>query len=214
VNNKKISIFTILNLKTSDMFASINTWWGSMELLEQIFWGFAVPFSAVFVIQLIMTLIGAGGDGDVDASGDSDIDVDSDAGIGFQFITLKNFIAFFTIFGWTGIACFNSGFGAGLSIILAIIGGLLMMVLMATLFYLMGKLSESGNTKMESAIGKTGSVYLRIPAAKSGLGKVQINIQGLKTIDAMTESADDIKSGSLVKVVGIEAGEILMVELL
>ena len=97
---------------------------------------------------------------------------------------------------------------------MAIIAGMLMMLLMATLFYLMGKLTESGNTKIESAIGKTGSVYLRIPAAKSGVGKIQINVQGLKTLDAMTTNTEDIKSGSLVKVVGIEAGDVLMVELL
>ncbi len=194
------------------MYLSINSWWSSMDLLQHIFWAFALPFSAVFLIQLIMTLIGSGGDGDLDASGDADLDVD--AGIGFQFVTLKNFVAFFTIFGWTGIACLNSGLGAGLTIFLAIVAGMLMMLLMATLFYLMGKLTESGNTRIESAIGKTGSVYLRIPAAKSGVGKVQINVQGLKTLDAMTLNADDIKSGSLVKVVGVEADEILIVEVL
>lgn len=196
------------------MLLSINSWWSSMDTLQQIFWAFALPFSAVFLIQLIMTLIGAGGDGDMGASGDADLDVDTDAGIGFQFISLKNFIAFFTIFGWTGIACIRSDLGTGMSIFMAIIAGMLMMLLMATLFYLMGKLTESGNTKIETAIGKTGSVYLRIPAAKSGVGKIQINVQGLKTLDAMTTNAEDIKSGSLVKVVGVESGDVLMVELL
>lgn len=196
------------------MLLTINSWWASMEILEKIFWGFALPFSAIFLIQLIMALIGAGADSDMDASGNADLEVESDTGIGFQFITLKNFMAFFTIFGWTGIACLDAGLSAGLSIFLAIIGGMLMMLLMATLFYLMSRLTETGNAKNENAIGKTASVYLRIPAAKSGIGKVQVNIQGLKTLDAMTENPEDIKSGSLVKVVGIEAGEILMVELL
>jgi uncharacterized membrane protein len=196
------------------MLLSINTWWASMELIEQIFWGFALPFSLIFLIQLIMTLIGAGTDTDIDATGDADLDVDTDGGIGFQFITLKNFIAFFTIFGWTGIACVSGGLSHGLSIFLAIIAGMLMMFLMAGLFYLMGKLTESGNAKMGTAIGKTGTVYLRVPAAKSGIGKVQVNVQGLKTLDAMTDNPDDIKSGSIVKVVGVDANEILIVEVL
>ncbi|HOZ30114.1 MAG TPA: NfeD family protein [Bacteroidales bacterium] len=196
------------------MLLTINSWWASMEILEKIFWGFALPFSVVFLIQLIMTLIGFGADGDIDASGDADMEVETDTGIGFQFITLKNFMAFFTIFGWTGIACLDAGLSDGLTIFLAIVAGVLMMLLMAALFFLMGKLTESGNAKMENAIGKTASVYLRIPAAKSGMGKVQVNVQGLKTLDAMTENPEDIKSGSLVKVVAIEAGEILMVELL
>lgn len=196
------------------MILSINSWWDSMVLIEKIYWAFALPFSAVFVIQLIMTLIGAGGDGDLDTSGDADFDVDTDAGIGFQFITLKNFIAFFTIFGWTGIACVDAGLGNGMTIFLSIIAGTLMMLLMATLFYLIGRLVESGTMKIDSAVGKTATVYLRIPAKKGGAGKVQVNVQGLKTLDAMTNHTEDIKSGSLVKIVSVEAGDVLMVELL
>jgi uncharacterized membrane protein len=195
------------------MLLSINTWWASMELLEQIYWAFALPFSAVFIIQIIITLIGAGG-GDIDSTGDADFDVDSDAGIGFQFITLKNFIAFFTIFGWTGIACLDAGLSTGMTVFLSIVCGILMMLLMATLFYLMGKLVESGTMKMDTAIGKTATVYLRIPAAKSGTGKIQVNMQGIRTLDAMTSNTEDIKSGSLVKIMSIEGDDILMVELL
>ncbi|MCK9254745.1 MAG: hypothetical protein GX793_04525 [Bacteroidales bacterium] len=190
-----------------DILLSINTWWASMEILEKIFWFFALPFSAVFIIQMILTLFGIGMDTDMDL--DSDIDVD--AGIGFQFISLKNFVAFFTIFGWTGIACIHSGFNPGITIFIAIVCGLLMMLIMAALFYLMGKLTESGNAKIESSIGKTASVYLTIPALKSGRGKVQIDIQGLKTLDAVTEGNEEIKTGSLVQVVGVEVGEVLLV---
>lgn len=196
------------------MLLDINLWWASMEILEKIYWAIALPFSAVFVIQMLMTLIGAGGDGDIDATGDADFDVDADAGIGFQFITLKNFIAFFTIFGWTGIACLDAGLSKGMTIFLSIVAGMLMMLLMATLFYLIGRLTESGTMKIDSAIGKTATVYLRIPAERSGTGKVQVNVQGLRTLDAMTANKEDIKSGSLVKIVSVEAGDILMVELL
>lgn len=184
-----------------------------MEILEKIYWGFAIPFSAVFLIQLIVTLIGAGGDGDIDSTGDADFDVDSDAGIGFQFITLRNFIAFFTIFGWTGIACLDAGLGTGMSIFLSIVAGMLMMLLMATLFFLIGRLTESGTTKLDSAVGKTATVYLRIPAKKQGVGKIQVNIQGLKTLDALTDNDEDIKSGSLVKIISVEAADVLLVEL-
>lgn len=195
------------------MLLSIDTWWSSMELLEKIYWAFALPFSAVFIIQMIITLIGADGE-NIDSTGDADFEVDSDAGIGFQFITLKNFIAFFTIFGWTGIACLDGGLSAGITISLSIVGGILMMLLMATLFYLMGKLVESGTMKMDTAIGKTATVYLRIPAKRSGTGKIQVNMQGIRTLDAMTSNPEEIKSGSLVKIISVEADDILMVELL
>jgi hypothetical protein len=78
---------------------------------EQVFWLIAIPFTLIFIIQLLMTIIGVSSDHGLDNFGDSDMNVDSDAGIGFQFISLKNFIAFFTIFGWTGLACLDGGLG-------------------------------------------------------------------------------------------------------
>lgn len=189
-----------------------STWWDGLATLEQIYWAIAIPFSVVFIIQLISTIIGVSADSDLDNMGDSDMDVDSDAGIGFQFISLKNFIAFFTIFGWSGIAFLDYGLDNGLAIFLSLCCGLLMMVIMASLFYLMGKLTESGTFNMKSAIGKTASVYLRIPANKSGLGKIQVNIQGLKTINAMTDNIEDISSGSVVRICGVVSEDVLMVE--
>jgi hypothetical protein len=69
---------------------------------------------------------------------------------------------------------------------MAFICGFLMMVLMASLFYFMSKLAESGTLKMKNAIGKLGEVYLMIPASRGGMGKVQLNVQGsLRTLDAI-----------------------------
>jgi hypothetical protein len=78
------------------------------------------------------------------------------------------------------------------------------------LFY--GKTNRKRHFKINSAIGHTGTVYLRIPAAKSGVGKIQINVSGLKTLDAVTNHTEDIKSGSLIKVVDVNEGNILVVE--
>ena len=54
-----------------------------------------------------------------------DSEMDADVGIGFQFITFKNLVGFFTIFGWIGIACINAGFSKPLSVIIALVCGLL-----------------------------------------------------------------------------------------
>lgn len=194
------------------MKLNINSWWLELSTIQQIFWMISIPFTLIFLIQLILTIVGIGTDSDLGNAGDADIDVDSDAGIGFQFISLKNFIAFFTIFGWTGLACIDAGLSVGLTIFISLVAGMLMMLIMATLFYFMGKLTESGNLKIESSIGNTGTVYLRIPAKRNGIGKVQINISGLKTLDAVTDFDEDIKSGALIKVVSVESENILVVE--
>ncbi|MDR2010147.1 MAG: serine protease [Bacteroidales bacterium] len=196
------------------MLLSLGTWWSSMETLEQIYWAIAIPFSIIFLIQLIMTIIGGIGDTDLDNTGSSDLEIETDDGIGFQFISLKNLIGFFTIFSWTGIACLDAGLNNWLCIVISIIAGLLMMIIMASIFYYMGKLVENGSMKIESAIGKTAQVYLRIPAKNAGIGKVQVNINGIKTLDAINNSSEEIKTGSIVKITGVNPGNILIVELL
>ena len=76
----------------------------------------------------------------------------------------------------------------------------------------MGKLVESGTLDLTHAVGKTASVYLTIPAKGNGMGKVQIQFQGLQTLDAVTNNDTEIKTGSIVTVKSIVNQEILLVE--
>ncbi|PLX16675.1 MAG: hypothetical protein C0597_07750 [Marinilabiliales bacterium] len=193
------------------MLLTISESWQSLALIEKIYWCIAIPFSALFVLQIILTFFG----GDIDemeADGNSDVSIDDDAGIEFQFITLKNLVAFFTIFGWAGVACLDSGLSVGKTVIISSVSGLIMMTIMASIVYFMGKLTDSGTLNLNNAVGKIGSVYLSIPAKRAGLGKVQIKVQGLQTLDAMTDHDEDIKTGSVVDVLEILNNEILVVK--
>ena len=190
-----------------------STWWSELSTFASIYWLITLPASAVFVIQLILTLIGADADHDgLDALGDADAGVDTDHGIGFQFISLKNFIAFFTVFGWVGLACIYSGFGPWITVFISTVAGLIMMLIMASIYYFLGKLTESGNVNMQAAIGKTATVYLFIPAKRQASGKVQIQLQGYRTLDAMTDDDEQIATGSIVQVVDVINDEILLVK--
>ncbi|HRW21674.1 MAG TPA: hypothetical protein P5509_06860, partial [Bacteroidales bacterium] len=188
------------------------TWWQAMELAEKIYWCIAIPFSIVFIIQLVLTFIGGDFD-DAGSTGDADASIDADDGIGFQFISIKNISGFFTIFSWTGIAAINAGKSMPFTIIVSVLAGLAMMTLMATLIYYMGKLSEDGTLKLNNAIGKLGTAYLKIPAQRKGMGKVQIKVQGYRTLDAITDDMEDIPTGAVVDVVDIINDEILLVKM-
>jgi hypothetical protein len=190
---------------------SFQTWWQAMELAEKIYWCIAIPFSIVFIIQMILTFIGGDFD-DAGSSGDADASIDSDDGIGFQFISIKNLIGFFTIFSWTGIAAINAGKSITFTIIISVLAGLAMMALMGLLIYYMGKLVEDGSLKLNNAIGKTGSVYLKIPAQRKGTGKVQVQIQGFQTLDAITDDENDIATGAIIEIVEIINENILLVK--
>lgn len=190
------------------MFSDFPGWWEALELLEKIYWGIAIPFTIFFILQLLLTFLG----GDVPEEGGADFDVETDDGIGFQFFTLKNLVAFFTIFAWTGIACLDSGLSNGTSIIISFISGLVMMGIMGSIFYFLGKATESGTLKMKNAVGAVGEVYMEIKANRGNMGKVQVQVQGtLRTLEALTDDDDDLKQGSIVNVSDIANNNILIV---
>jgi hypothetical protein len=180
-----------------------------MSTLESVLWITALIGSLGFVILFALSLIGA----DSDADFDTDTDINTDHGIGFQFLTLKNVMAFLTIFGWTGIVCLDKGFSITTTLSIAILAGLCMMFIMALLFLWISKLAESGTLKIENAIGNVGEVYLSIGANRSRIGKISIDVQGSKReLSALTDNDKDLKQGEVIKVTAVINGELLLVE--
>lgn len=188
----------------------LESWWQGLLVAEKVYWIIAIPFTVIFLIMMVMTLIG----GDVDSADmDVDMEMDTDTGIGFQYLSLKNLVGFFTIFGWTGVACLASGKGMVFTVIVSVLAGLLMMTIMSTIVYLMGKLTEQGNLNLKYAVGKIATTYLTIPAERKGMGKIQIKVQGFRTLDALTDEKEDIHTGAIVEVVAVINNEVLLVKL-
>ncbi len=184
-------------------------WFSNLELFPKIYWSIALLGSLIFTISMILTFIGS----DSDDLGDIDSEIEGDTGIGFQFITFKNLVGFFTIFGWSGIACIDAGLSNPITILISIVSGLIMMTIMAAMFYYMGKLNDSGTLKYKNAINAVGEVYLTIGANRSSIGKAHVRIQGaLRELEALTDSETDLKSGSVIKVKNITENGILIVE--
>lgn len=187
----------------------LTTWWQSLPDFEKIFWGFAILFSLLFLIQTIMSF--AAGDGDA-IIGDADMAIDGDDGIDHGFFTIKNFIAFFTIFGWTGIALSKGSVSKPVTIIVALLAGVAVVSIMVFIMRAMNKLRQSGTFQIRQSLHKTAETYLLIPAARSGFGKVHIRVQGsLRELNAVTDDVAEIPTGKLVKVTGVIDENILLV---
>jgi len=187
-------------------------WFEALSLFEKIYWVVAGISSIILIILLLMTLLGGDTDG---LDGDVDADIEGDVGVDFQFLSFKNLMGFFTIFGWSGIACIDNGLSMGLTIIISVICGLLMMLAMATLFYYLAKLQSSGTLKLKNALNQIGEVYLTIGANRSKIGKVSIKVQGtLRELEALTDEGTDLMQGNVVKVKEVTDNGILIVELL
>jgi membrane protein implicated in regulation of membrane protease activity len=186
----------------------MNEWFSAFEPFEKVYWSIALIASAIFIVLIILTFVS----GDLDDTGDVDSDIEGDTGIHFQFLSFKNLIGFFTLFGWSGIACIGEGLSKGMVILISTICGLLMMAIMASLFYYLGKLNSSGSLKIENALNQIGEVYLTIGANRSRIGKVHINIQGgMRELDALTDEPTDLHQGDIITVAQITGTGILIV---
>ena len=187
----------------------MSEWFIDLTLFQKVYWAITIVATILFLFVLVGAFIGA----DTDDIGNVDAEIDADTGAGFQFFTLKNMISFFAIFGWSGIASIDAGYSKSSSILISVICGLLMMVIMAAMFYYISKLVSSGTLKMKNALNTVGEVYLTVGANRSSMGKIQVKVQGsLRELDALTDYHTDLKQGNVVKVIEVTNNGILIIE--
>ncbi|CAA0146137.1 hypothetical protein [Tenacibaculum maritimum] len=176
---------------------------------QKVYWIITGISTLIFVGILISTFLGIEGD----EVGGVDAEIEGDMGIGFQFFTLKNMIAFFAIFGWSGIASIDAGNTKVVTVLISVFCGLVMMFIMAMLFYYISKLASSGTLKMQNALNAIGEVYLTVGANRSSIGKVQIKVQGaLRELEALTDDNEDLKQGKVIRVTEVTNNGILIIK--
>ncbi len=196
----------------------IATWWGALSPAMKVLWGVTLAASLIFIIQTILTFIGADADSTgLDAPDISDIPGDADVavgGTGSNLYTFRNLINFLLGFGWTAIILQEKIRSVPLLLIVAAAVGIGLVALVMYIFTLLGKMQQSGNIDVyKSAVGCQGTSYLTIPPARSGEGKVQISIGGaVREYNAQTEEDSPIPTGTPIKVVDVINGITLLVE--
>lgn len=196
-------------------------WWNSLDTMMKILWAITLASSLIFVIQTVMTFLGASHDGDFDINTDADApdiaDTDGDATVdhstGMNLLTLRNFVNFFLGFGWTAVLLRGSVASTGLLMVISIIVGAVLVFLVMMLFRGLARMQQSGNINIfKSAVGCQGTVYLTIPAGRSGEGKVQIVInEAVREYDAVTDG-DELRTGTAIHVVNVVNTTTLLVE--
>jgi len=194
-------------------------WWDSLAVQYQIFYGVGIIGTVILIIQLIMTLIGAGHDGDM-ADGHVDLDAaaagaDLEHASGLQVLSSRTVVAFMTGFGWTGAFALRQGLSMPVALLLAVVVGGLLMWLVFLLMRMLFSLRQSGSLDYRNAVGQVGSVYVTIPPSREGEGQVQVMVQGrLSTVNACTSEPEAIASGRQIRVTGLVPPRTLVVETL
>ena len=191
----------------------MQNWWGSLDPFMQTLWGIAIVASAVFIIQSIMTFVGM--DSETNFDGDFDGDMSAD-GAGestpFQLFTFRNLINFMLGFSWTAIALRASTESISLMLVGGVVVGVLLVCAVMYLFKWMSGMQQSGTIEPEALVGCKGSVYLTIPAGRTGEGKVQITVRSaIREYNAMTDG-DRLPNEAPIRVVAVLNGHTVLVE--
>ncbi len=195
----------------------IASWWAELSLVMKILWGVTLAASFVFIIQSILTFVGADADSDFDMDVDTSLDGSDLSNIdgGANLYTFRNLVNFILGFGWSAILLQDSIPSAALRIVVSVVIGMALVVAVMYLFKWLAGMQQSGNINLQkSAAGCEGKVYLTVPAARSGEGKVQITIGGaVREYNAVTESETPLKTGTPIRVVdALNANTVLIEE--
>jgi membrane protein implicated in regulation of membrane protease activity len=188
-------------------------WWTSLDLFMKILWCIAIASSLIFIVETVLTFIGA----DVDFDADADFDVPDGAFEGdpsMNLYTFRNLVNFLLGMSWTAILLKEQVASKVLLMVIAFVAGAILVAAVMMMFKWLSKMQQSGNIDlMKDAEGCNGKVYLTIPAERGGTGKVQITINGaVREYDAMTDSEQDLKTGKAIKVVEAIDNSTLLVE--
>ena len=192
-------------------------WFDSLTELQQVTFILGTISTIIMILFIVLMLIGMdGGDGFDGFDGDIDFDADLDLGdidaynadsfasiSGLRILTIRGALAFFSIGSWT-VYLFSDKVSPLLAIAIGIAAGILAAILLAMTMRAILNLESSGNLDYKTAVGKTATVYIRIPKDANGKGKVIFNHQGkMVEVDALTHDKTDILRKTEVQIVNL-----------
>jgi membrane protein implicated in regulation of membrane protease activity len=138
------------------------------------------------IVLLLLSLLGGL---DIDFGGDSD--VGSGGGLG----VLKSLLTFISVTSLTVYVMLLSSVNIWLTLVLALIAGVIAVIFLAWVLKLLLGLQSNVNWNFHEAEGKSGKVYLKIP--EDGTGIIQVDINGItRELKAKSKDGDEIPTGS------------------
>ncbi len=182
--------------------------------MEQVYFVCAIAGGTIFACHLMMGLLGIGDSHD--SVWDSAIDGHAHGhgpGHGDTFswilgiLSIRGMTAGVTFFGLGGLATSGTTASALISFVVASVAGLAALVFVAWIMYLLGKMRADGTVHIETTVGLQATVYLPIPAHKTGAGKVTLVVQNRTMEYQAVTASDSLAAGEPVVVVGVAGSD-------
>ncbi|HMF17267.1 MAG TPA: hypothetical protein VKE98_08685 [Gemmataceae bacterium] len=183
----------------------------------------AVAGGTMIVCQFLLTLLGLGGNHDTgghvgldvaghdlshDAAGTGhDTAHDSEPNWFLSMLTIRTLSAALAFFGLAGSAA-SHHLEPLQALGIAILAGAVAFFFVGWMLRLLTKLNVDGSARIERAVGSRGTVYLSIPAARAGVGKVHVSLLNrTHEYKAITSKEESLPTGAKIVVVSIVSAD-------
>lgn len=164
----------------------------------------ALAGAGVLLLQIVLGLMGAGHE--------AGMEVDDGMHGGLDLLSVRTLAAGLAAFGAGGLLGLETPFGTAGALVLAPVLGLSAALATAWLMRAMLRLESDGTLRLENAIGATARVHLGIPAARQGVGKIHVTVQGRTVeLDAVTAHDRPLPTGAAVVVIDVAGSDVVEV---
>lgn len=174
----------------------MDTWWQSLNLPLQFFYGIGIAAGIALALEVCMTLLGFSHHELADGS----LEHPDQLGV----LSVRTITGFFFGFGWTGVIALKSGLTLLSAIVVAGVVGIAFLTSIYWLMRFLFSMRSSGTLDYKNAIGQVATVYVTVPPDRGGGGQVEVFIQGrLQTISCVTAHSTSLAPQSKVQVIGL-----------
>jgi hypothetical protein len=185
----------------------------------------ALVGGTLITCQFLMTLLGFGGDHDMagndggggfdagghdvaghagaDAAGHHEAGHGAESSWFFGMLTFRTLSAALAFFGLTGLAASRAEFQEVPVLIMSLAAGFVALFLVGWLMKSLSKLNVDGTVRIERSVGSRGTVYLPVPAARGGVGKVHVSLMNRTMELKAITSQGNLPTGTKVVVVSV-----------
>jgi hypothetical protein len=121
----------------------------------------------------------------------------------FGILSFRTIVAALAFFGLTGLAAQSAEASLPTQLMVSVGAGLAAMFAVYWMMRGLQTLRAEGTVRILGSVGQHGNIYLRVPANRSGSGKIQFNLQN-RTMEYLAVTAGpELPTGAKVVVVGV-----------
>ncbi len=176
--------------------------------MDTVFFVCALVGGGLLVLELVLSVLGLE-DGVLHTLGIGDAP-GVHAGDALQLLSVRSVSAALAFGGIGGMAMRAGGFGVPVAASVALAAGSVSAWGVATAMRAMLRLERDGTVRLGGAVGHQGQVYLSIPGARAGAGKIHVSLQG-RTVECRAVSDEPLPTGAAILVVDVLDPETVVV---